>query len=156
MEATFLRYSSMLKVGRTCTSAGALWAPVSKHIMSRYGVLPWLWPPSKAWLVDPMIGISRHVKDLTSPQPHVMQQHLQVGGPGGLRTPRIQTSDLPRCCHTQNRADCAGGSSLKCLGPAPSGSNFFLVPTSPELLSQPQNQRSVQRSRREGSGACSA
>ena len=68
---------------------GRPWALVSKHIMSRYGVLPWLWPPSKAWLVDPMIGISRHVKDLTSPQPHVMQQHLQVGGPGGLRTPRI-------------------------------------------------------------------
>ena len=65
---------------------GRPWAPVSMHIMSRYGVLPWLWPPSKAWLVDPMIGLSRHVKDLTSPHPHVMQQHPQVGGSGGLRT----------------------------------------------------------------------
>ena len=45
---------------------GRPWAPVSKHIMSRYGVLPWLWPPSKAWLVDPMVGLSRHVKDLTT------------------------------------------------------------------------------------------
>ena len=69
---------------------GRPWAPVSKHIMSRYGVLPWLWPPSKAWLVDPMIGLSRHVKDLTSPHPHVMQQHPQVGGSGGLRTHRIR------------------------------------------------------------------
>ena len=65
---------------------GRPWAPVSEHIMSSYGVLPWLWPPSKAWLVDPMIGLSRHVKDLTSPHPHVMQQHPQVGGSGGLRT----------------------------------------------------------------------
>ena len=50
---------------------GRPWAPVSKHIMSRYGVLPWLWPPSKAWLVDPMICLSRHVKDLT-PVPILM------------------------------------------------------------------------------------
>ena len=87
-----LRYRSMLKVGGPCTSAGAhgAWAPVSKHIMSRYGVLPWLWPPSKAWLVDPMIGLSRHVLDLTSPYPHVMQQHPQVGGSGGLQTHRIR------------------------------------------------------------------
>ena len=69
---------------------GRPWAPVSEHIMSRYGVLPWLWPPSEAWLVDPMIGLSRHVKDLTSPHPHVMQQHPQVGGSGGLRTHRIR------------------------------------------------------------------
>ena len=89
MEATFLRYSSMLKVGRPCTSAGARpWAPVSEHIMSTYGVLHWLWSPSKAWLVDPMIGLSRHVMDLTSPHPHVMQQHPQVGGSGGLWTHR--------------------------------------------------------------------
>ena len=69
---------------------GRPWAPVSKHIMSRYGVLPRLWPPSKAWLVDPMIGLSRNVKDLTSPHPHVMQQHPQVDGSGGLRTHRIR------------------------------------------------------------------
>ncbi len=90
LEAIFLRYSSMLKVGRPCTSAGARGVPVSKHIMGRYGVLPWLWPPSKAWLVDPMIGLSRHVLDLTSPYPHVMQQHPQVGGSVGLRTHRIR------------------------------------------------------------------
>ena len=65
---------------------GRPWAPVSKHIMSRYGVLPWLWPPSKAWLVDPTIVLSRRVMDLTSPHPHVMQQHPQVDGSGGLRT----------------------------------------------------------------------
>ena len=73
---------------------GRPWAPVSKHIMSRYGVLPWLWPPSKAWLVDPMIGLSRPVKDLTSPHPHVMQQHPQVGGSGGLRTQSRSRSGL--------------------------------------------------------------
>ena len=55
-------------------------ALVSKHIMSRYGVLPWLWPPSKAWLVDPMIGLSRHVKDLTSPHPHVLKLVALVAG----------------------------------------------------------------------------
>ena len=65
---------------------GRPWAPVSEHIMSRYGVLPWLWPPSKAWLVDPMIGLSRHVKDLTSPHPHVMQKHPQVDSSSGLPT----------------------------------------------------------------------
>ena len=58
----------------------SVWAPVSKHIMSRYGVLPWLWPPSKAWLVDPMIGLSRHVKDLTSPHPHVLKLVALVAG----------------------------------------------------------------------------
>ena len=50
---------------RSVHVCGRPWAPVSKHIMSRYGVLPWLWPPSKAWLVELMIGLSRHVKDLT-------------------------------------------------------------------------------------------
>ena len=75
------QHAQSWRSGHVC---GRPWAPVSKHIMSRYGVLPWLWPPSKAWLVDPMIGLSRHVKDLTSPHPHVMQQHPQVGGSGGL------------------------------------------------------------------------
>ena len=37
-----------------------------------------------------MIRLSRHVKDLTSPHPHVMKQHPQVGGSGGLRTHRIR------------------------------------------------------------------
>ena len=92
---------------------GRPWAPVSKHIMSRYGVLPWLWPPSKAWLVDPMIGLSRHVKDLTSPHSHVMQQHPQVGGSGGLRTHRIRVV--------------GGGLYQGCIAP------IFMLPCCPML-----------------------
>ena len=32
-----------------------------------------------------MTGLSRYVKNLTRPHPHVMQQHQQVGGSGRLR-----------------------------------------------------------------------
>ena len=77
------QHAQSWRSGHVC---GRPWAPVSKHVMSRYGVLPWLWPPSKAWLVDLMIGLSRHVKDLTSPYPHVMKQHPEVGGSSGLPT----------------------------------------------------------------------
>ena len=38
--------------------------------MSRHGVLPWLWPPPKSWLVNLIAGLSRHVKDMT--RPHIL------------------------------------------------------------------------------------
>ena len=40
----------------------------------------------RACLIDLMTGLSWHVKDLTSPHPHVVQHHPQVGGSDGLRT----------------------------------------------------------------------
>ena len=64
------QHAQSWRSGHVC---GRPWAPVSKHINhEQVWSVPLVLAIIKGmWLVDPMIGLSRHVKDLTSPHPHV-------------------------------------------------------------------------------------